>query len=111
MEQAGKITITSRAFHNNTMGDFLEKVCRLCGFERALPMNTGSEAVETAIKAARKWAYLKKGIPENEGEIIVCSNNFHGRTITIISFSSEEQYKSGFGLHTCPLDFKEGSHE
>lgn len=100
VEQAGRITITSRAFHNNRMGDFLEKLCKLSGFERALPMNTGSEAVETALKAARKWAHLKRGIPENEGEIIVCSNNFHGRTITIISFSSEEQYKSGFGPYT-----------
>lgn len=100
VEQAGRITITSRAFHNNRMGDFLEKLCKLCGFESALPMNTGSEAVETALKAARKWAYLKRGIPENEGEIIVCSNNFHGRTISIISFSSEMQYKSGFGPYT-----------
>lgn len=100
IEQASRITITSRAFHNNKMGDFLEKLCKLGGFESALPMNTGSEAVETALKAARKWAYLKRGIPENEGEIIVCSNNFHGRTITIISFSSEKQYKSGFGPYT-----------
>lgn len=100
VEQAARLTITSRAFHNNRMGEFLEKLCKLCGFERALPMNTGSEAVETAIKAARKWAHINKGIPENEGEIIVCSNNFHGRTITIISFSSEEQYKSGFGPYT-----------
>lgn len=100
VEQAGRITITSRAFHNNRMGDFLEKLCKLSGLERALPMNTGSEAVETALKAARKWAHLKRDIPENEGEIIVCSNNFHGRTITIISFSSEEQYKSGFGPYT-----------
>jgi ornithine--oxo-acid transaminase len=100
IEQAGKITITSRAFHNSKMGEFIEKLCKLSGYEKALPMNTGSEAVETALKAARKWGYLKKGIPENEGEIIVCSNNFHGRTITIISFSSEEQYRSGFGPYT-----------
>jgi ornithine--oxo-acid transaminase len=100
IEQAGKITITSRAFHNSKMGEFLEKLCKFSGFEKALPMNTGSEAVETALKAARKWAYSKRGIPENKGEIIVCSNNFHGRTITIISFSSEEQYKSGFGPYT-----------
>ncbi len=100
IEQAGRITITSRAFHNSKMGEFIEKLCKLSGFEKALPMNTGSEAVETALKAARKWAYVKKGIPENEGEIIVCNNNFHGRTITIISFSSEEQYKSGFGPYT-----------
>lgn len=100
IEQAGKITITSRAFHNGKMGEFLEKLCQLSGFEKALPMNTGSEAVETALKAARKWAYKKNGIGENNGEIIVCSNNFHGRTITIISSSSEEQYKSGFGPYT-----------
>ena len=100
IEQAGKITITSRAFHNSKMGEFLEKLCKLSGFEKALPMNTGSEAVETALKAARKWGYSKRGIPVNKGEIIVCNNNFHGRTITIISFSSEEQYKSGFGPYT-----------
>ena len=100
LEQAGKVTITSRAFHNEKMGEFLEKLCKLSGFEKALPMNTGSEAVETALKAARKWAYKKNGIDENNGEIIVCGNNFHGRTITIISSSSEEQYKSGFGPYT-----------
>jgi len=100
IEQSSRLTISSRAFHNTKMGEFLEKLCKLAGFEKALPMNTGSEAVETALKAARKWGYLKKGIPHNEGEIIVCSNNFHGRTITIISFSSEEQYKYGFGPHT-----------
>ncbi len=100
LEQAGRITITSRAFHNDKMGDFLEKLCRVAGFEKALPMNTGSEAVETALKAARKWAYKTRGVPENKGEILVCGNNFHGRTITIISFSSEEQYRSGFGPYT-----------
>jgi ornithine--oxo-acid transaminase len=100
VEQAGKVTITSRAFHNSVMGEFLEKLCRLAGFEKALPMNTGSEAVETALKAARKWAHKKRGIPEDKGEIIVCANNFHGRTISIISFSSEEQYKDGFGPYT-----------
>ncbi len=100
LEQANKITITSRAFHNDRMGSFLEKLCKLAGFERALPMNTGSEAVETALKAARKWAHQKRGIPEDKGEILVCSNNFHGRTITIVSFSSEAQYKEGFGPFT-----------
>ncbi len=100
LEQANRVTITSRAFHNDRMGGFLEKLCRLAGFERALPMNTGSEAVETALKAARKWAHKTGGIPEDKGEIIVCSNNFHGRTITIVSFSSEEQYKEGFGPFT-----------
>jgi len=100
IEQAKKVTLTSRAFHNDRMGPFLEKLCTLAGFEKALPMNTGSEAVETALKAARKWAHVKRGIPENEGEIIVCSNNFHGRTVTIISFSSDEQYRAGFGPYT-----------
>lgn len=97
-DQAGKITLTSRAFHNDKMGPFLSKLCSVSGFEKALPMNTGAEAVETALKAARKWGYLKKGI--EEGEIIVCANNFHGRTISIISFSTEEQYKLGFGPFT-----------
>lgn len=97
-DQADKITITSRAFHNDRMGEFLEKLCAVSGFSKALPMNTGAEAVETALKAARKWAYEKKGI--TEGEIIACSDNFHGRTITVISFSSEPQYKQGFGPFT-----------
>lgn len=100
IDQANKITLTSRAFHNDRMGSFLEKLCTLAGFERALPMNTGSEAVETAVKTARKWAHKHKGIPEDKGEIIVCSNNFHGRTVTIVSFSSEPQYKEGFGPFT-----------
>lgn len=97
-EQADKITITSRAFHNDRMGEFLKKLCEFSGFEKALPMNTGAEAVETAIKAVRKWAYLKKGI--SDGEIIACTDNFHGRTTTVISFSSEPQYKEGFGPFT-----------
>lgn len=100
IEQAGKITLTSRAFHNETMGPFLKKLCELAGFEKALPMNTGAEAVETALKAARKWGLVKKGVPENQGEIIVCENNFHGRTVTIVSFSTEEQYRYGFGPFT-----------
>lgn len=100
LEQAEKITITSRAFHNEKMGAFLQKLCTMAGYEKALPMNTGTEAVETAIKAARKWGELKKGVAENEGEIIVCENNFHGRTVTVISFSSEEQYRRGFGPFT-----------
>lgn len=100
VDQSSRITITSRAFHNDRMGEFLEKLCRIAGFERALPMNTGSEAVETALKAARKWAHQKRGIPEDRGEIIVCTNNFHGRTISIVSFSSEHQYRSGFGPFT-----------
>ena len=86
-EQAKKCTLTSRAFHNDKMGDFLEKLCKLTGFEKALPMNSGAEAVETALKVARKWGYLKKGVEANKGEIIACENNFAGRTITVISFS------------------------
>ena len=100
VEQAGQITLTSRAFHNRTMGPFLRKLCEVTGFERALPMNTGAEAVETALKAARKWGLISKGVPENQGEIIVCENNFHGRTVTIVSFSTEEQYRYGFGPYT-----------
>jgi len=98
--QAETLTLTSRAFHNDKMGPFLKKLCQMSGYEKALPMNTGAEAVETAIKAARKWGLLHKTVPENNGEIIVCENNFHGRTTTIISFSSEEQYRFGFGPYT-----------
>jgi ornithine--oxo-acid transaminase len=97
-EQADKITITSRAFHNDQMGPFLKKLCDYSGFKKALPMNTGAEAVETCLKAARKWAYKTKGI--EDGEIIACSDNFHGRTVTVISFSSEPQYREGFGPFT-----------
>lgn len=100
VEQASRITLTSRAFHNDKMGEFLEKLCTLSGFDKALPMNTGAEAVETALKAARKWGYVKKNIPENKAEIIACNNNFAGRTVSIISFSTEEQYKFGFGPYT-----------
>ncbi len=100
LEQASKITLISRAFHNETMGSFLKTLCQMTGFEKALPMNTGAEAVETALKAARKWGLVKKGVPENQGEIIVCDNNFHGRTVTIVSFSTEEQYRYGFGPFT-----------
>ncbi len=100
MDQANKLSLTSRAFHNNVLGDFLKKLAELAGYDKVLPMNTGAEAVETALKAARKWGYLKKKVPENKAEIIVCANNFHGRTITIISFSTEEQYKYGFGPFT-----------
>jgi len=99
-DQADKVTLTSRAFHVELMGPFLEKVVKLCEMEMALPMNTGAEAVETAIKAARKWGYQKKGVPKDKAEIVVFTNNFHGRTTTIVGFSSEEAYKEGFGPFT-----------
>ncbi|GAB6936395.1 MAG: ornithine--oxo-acid transaminase [Bacillota bacterium] len=99
-EQADRVTLTSRAFHNDQLGPFCEKLSRLTGKDMVLPMNTGAEAVETAIKAVRRWGYWKKGVPENQAEIIVCENNFHGRTITVISFSSEEAYREGFGPFT-----------
>lgn len=99
-EQANRVTLTSRAFHNDQMGPFLRELCELAGYEQALPMNTGAEAVETAIKAARKWGYQKKGVPEGKAEIIVFENNFHGRTTTIVGFSSEAQYRDGFGPFT-----------
>ena len=96
-EQLDRLTLTSRAFHNDQMGPFLREVCELAGYERALPMNTGAEAVETAIKAVRRWGYRVKGIPADRAEIIVCANNFHGRTTTIVSCSTEESYREDFG--------------
>ena len=99
-EQARKLTLTSRAFRNDKLGLFCKKLAELTEMEMVLPMNSGAEAVETAIKAARKWGYTKKGIPDNQAEIIVCANNFHGRTTTIIGFSTEEQYKENFGPFT-----------
>ncbi len=98
--QLTRLTLTSRAFHNDKLPLFLKKVCEVTGMDMALPMNTGAEAVETAIKAARKWAYTVRGMEKYKGEIIVAENNFHGRTITIISFSSEAQYREGFGPFT-----------
>jgi len=95
--QMHKVTLTSRAFYNDQLGPFLKELCELTGYEMALPMNTGAEAVETAIKAARKWGYQMKGVPDNQAEIIVCEGNFAGRTTTLISFSSEPQYKEEFG--------------
>jgi len=95
--QAEKITLTSRAFHNAEMGPFLQELCAYAGMEMALPMNTGAEAVETAIKTARKWGYTKKGIPADQAQILACEGNFHGRTTTIVGFSSEASYREGFG--------------
>lgn len=99
-DQADKVTLTSRAFHNDQLGEFYEKLSQLTGKEMILPMNTGAEAVETAIKTVRRWAYEVKKVPENQAEIIVFEGNFHGRTVTITSFSSEEEYKRGFGPFT-----------
>jgi ornithine--oxo-acid transaminase len=95
--QAQRLSLTSRAFHNDRMGPFLELLCRLCRMDMALPMNTGAEAVETAIKLVRKWGYRVKGVPRDCAEIIVCRQNFHGRTTTIVGFSSESAYRDDFG--------------
>lgn len=99
-EQAKKVTLTSRAFRNDRLGELVEKIAQLTEMEMVLPMNSGAEAVETAIKAARKWGYKVKGIPEDKAQIIVCSNNFHGRTTTIVGFATEDQYRDGFGPFT-----------
>lgn len=96
-EQVARLNIVSRAFYTDQLGPFLEKACSLTGQDMALPMNTGAEAVETAIKAARKWAYKVKGVAADQAEIIACSGNFHGRTITIVAMSDEPQYQEGFG--------------
>ncbi len=98
--QSEKVTLTSRAFRNDQWPLLAKEMCDLTGFQMVLPMNSGTEAVETAVKAARMWGYKKKGIPEDQAEIIVCSNNFHGRTITIISFSTEPLYRNNFGPFT-----------
>jgi len=100
LEQAARLPLTSRAFRNDQLPLLAKELCELTDYEMMLPMNTGAEAVETAIKAARKWGYTVKGVPADKAEIIVCEGNFHGRTTTIISFSSEEQYRSGFGPFT-----------
>lgn len=100
-EQAATLTLTSRAFYNDVLGQFEKYLSEYFGFEKVLPMNTGVEAVETAIKIARKWAYERKGIPENEAKIIVADNNFHGRTTTVISFSSDDQARNNFGPYTA----------
>ncbi|WP_010192114.1 ornithine--oxo-acid transaminase [Bacillus sp. m3-13] len=96
-DQADKITLTSRAFHNDQLGPWYEKMAALTKKNMVLPMNTGAEAVETAVKAVRRWAYDVKGVPVNQAEIIVCEDNFHGRTMTAVSMSSSEEYQQGFG--------------
>ena len=99
-EQAEKVTLTSRAFRNEQLPLLYQDLHNLTGFDMALPMNSGAEAVETALKTARKWGYKIKGIPQDQAEIIVCANNFHGRTISIVGFSTDEQYRDGFGPFT-----------
>ncbi len=101
IEQAQTLTLTSRAFYNDKLGVYEEYVTKYFGFDKVLPMNTGAEAVETALKLCRKWAYEKKDIPENEAQIIVCDGNFHGRTTTIISFSNDENARKNFGPYTA----------
>lgn len=100
IEQLGKVALTSRAFRSDQLGPFYEQVSKLSGFQRFLPMNSGAEGVETAVKAARKWGYKVKGIPAGKAEIIVMANNFHGRTTTIVGFSTDAQYQDGFGPFT-----------
>ncbi|MCR8645551.1 ornithine--oxo-acid transaminase [Paenibacillus sp. N1-5-1-14] len=99
-DQADKVTLTSRAFHNDQLGEFYAQLSRLTSKNMILPMNTGAEAVETALKAVRRWAYEVKQVPDNHAEIIVCDGNFHGRTLSITSFSSSDEYKKGFGPFT-----------
>ena len=96
-EQVARLNIVSRAFHTDRLGPFLARACQLTGMDMALPMNTGAEAVETAIKAARKWAYTVKGVPADRAEIISCNGNFHGRTMAAVAMSDEPQYQAGFG--------------
>ncbi len=100
IDQAQTLTLTSRAFYNNVLGEYEKYLSNYFGFDKVLPMNTGAEGVETAIKLCRKWAYEKKGIPENEAQIIVCEDNFHGRTTTVISFSNDPDAKKNFGPYT-----------
>lgn len=99
-DQAETLTLTSRAFYNSILGKYEKFVCEYFGYEKLLPMNTGAEAVETALKVARKWAYEKKGVPENQAQIVVCENNFHGRTTTVISFSNDQDARKNFGPYT-----------
>jgi ornithine--oxo-acid transaminase len=100
VDQARKLTLTSRAFRNDQWPQLAKEVCEMTGYSMVLPMNSGAEAVETAVKTARKWAYQNKGVPQDRAEIIACSNNFHGRTITVISFSTEPLYRQDFGPFT-----------
>lgn len=100
IDQLGRLTLTSRAFHNDQLGLFYQEVCNLTKSHKVLPMNSGAEAVETVIKTVRKWGYKIKGVPEDQAEIIVCANNFHGRTITIVGFSTDENSRRGFGPFT-----------
>jgi ornithine--oxo-acid transaminase len=100
VEQAGRVTLTSRAFHNDQFGPLCELVCEMTGFDKVLLMNSGAEAVETAIKMARKWGYTKKKVATDKAEIIACQGNFHGRTTTVVSFSTDAQYRDGFGPFT-----------
>lgn len=97
IEQAQKLTLTSRAFHNDLLGEYEEYITSFFGYDKVLPMNTGVEAVETALKLARKWAYEVKGIPENKAKILVCSENFHGRTLNVVSFSTDPSSRNNFG--------------
>ncbi len=100
LEQAQKLTLTSRAFYNDSLGEYEQFITSYFGYDKVLPMNTGAEGVETALKLARKWAYEKKGVSENEAKIIVCKNNFHGRTISIVSASNDEEARKNFGPFT-----------
>ena len=102
--QAAKLSIVSRAYYTDKLGPFLQRACELTGQDMALPMNTGAEAVETAVKAARKWAYEVKGVASDKAEIIACTGNFHGRTISVVAMSDEPQYKHHFG--PFPAGFK-----
>ena len=116
IEQAQKLTLTSRAFHNNLLGEYEEYITQYFGYDKVLPMNTGVEAVETAIKLARRWGYEVKGVEENRAKIIVCAQNFHGRTSTVISFSTDPSSYTNFGpympgFHVIPYNNLEALHE
>jgi len=99
-DQADKVTLTSRAFRNDQLGLLCKELCELTGYEKALPMNSGTEAIETALKAARKWGYMVKGVPDDRAEIVACTGNFHGRSIAVVSFSTELLYRDGYGPFT-----------